>query len=79
MRSVEYGVLVAPGEDDSSISIARFAGPPERDLSKDLRQRCLEMPDPAPSAIFEHVYAEPHSLLREEREQYAAYLEGFEG
>jgi len=49
------------------------------ELSKDLRQRCLEMPDPAPSAIFEHVYAEPHSLLREEREQYAAYLEGFEG
>ena len=37
------------------------------------------MPDPAPLAIFENVYAGPNSLLRSEREQYAAYLDSFTG
>ena len=30
--------------------------------------------DPAPDALFEHVYAGPHPLLEEERDAYAAYL-----
>ena len=34
------------------------------------------MPDPEPLAIFDHVYAEPHALIDEERAQFAAYLEG---
>jgi pyruvate dehydrogenase E1 component alpha subunit len=37
------------------------------------------MPDPQPLAIFENVYAEPHTLLDTEREQYAAYLDSFTG
>ncbi len=49
------------------------------DLGRDVRKRCLEMPDPHPLEIFEHVYSEPHALLTEEREQYAAYLASFEG
>ncbi|GII66778.1 pyruvate dehydrogenase E1 component subunit alpha [Sphaerisporangium siamense] len=49
------------------------------DLGRDVRKRCLEMPDPHPLEMFDHVYAEPHSLLTEEREQYAAYLATFEG
>jgi pyruvate dehydrogenase E1 component alpha subunit len=44
----------------------------------ELRRRCLAMPDPRPLAIFENVYAEPHSLITEEREQFAAYLDSFE-
>ena len=44
----------------------------------DVRKRCLEMPDPDPMAIFEHVYATRHPLLEEEREQFAAYLATFE-
>jgi pyruvate dehydrogenase E1 component alpha subunit len=47
-------------------------------LGADLRTRCLAMPDPGPLAIFDHVYAEPHALMDEERAQYATYLEGFE-
>ena len=35
------------------------------------------MPDPEPLAIFENVYCEPTSLLRAERDQYAAYLDSF--
>ena len=42
-----------------------------------VRQACLQMPDPAPLSMFENVYAEPTALLREEREQYAAYLDSF--
>ncbi|WP_283138998.1 pyruvate dehydrogenase (acetyl-transferring) E1 component subunit alpha [Rhizohabitans arisaemae] len=48
-------------------------------LGRDVRRRCLEMPDPNPLAIFDHVYAEPHALIDEERAQYAAYLSSFEG
>jgi pyruvate dehydrogenase E1 component alpha subunit len=35
------------------------------------------MPDPPPLAIFDHVYTEPTSILRAERERYAAYLDSF--
>jgi len=46
-----------------------------------IREACRTMPDPPPLTIFDHVYAEPSpmtSILREEREQYAAYLDSFE-
>src|SRR5215475_6344687 len=46
-------------------------------VGRRIRKACLEMPDPAPLAMFENVYAEPTALLREEREQYAAYLDSF--
>ncbi|GAA1503826.1 pyruvate dehydrogenase (acetyl-transferring) E1 component subunit alpha [Sphaerisporangium rubeum] len=48
-------------------------------LGREVRKRCLELPDPNPLDIFEHVYAEPNALLAEEREQFAAYLASFEG
>ncbi len=43
-----------------------------------VREACRTMADPPPLAIFDNVYAEPTSTLREEREQYAAYLDSFE-
>jgi len=43
-----------------------------------VREACRNMPDPPPLALFDHVYAEPTAILREEREQYAAYLDSFE-
>ena len=49
------------------------------ELAAYVRAGCLEMADPDPLSIFEHVYAEPHALLEEEREQFAAYLASFEG
>ena len=36
------------------------------------------MPDPAPEAMFDHVYADPHPLLQLEREAYTAYQASFE-
>ena len=43
-----------------------------------VREACRTMPDPPPLAIFDNVYAEPTSILRAEREQFAAYLDSFE-
>jgi 2-oxoisovalerate dehydrogenase E1 component subunit alpha len=48
------------------------------DIGADLRRRCLATPEPVPAAIFENVYAAPHSLLAEEREQFLAYLASFQ-
>ena len=46
-----------------------------------IREACRTMADPPPLSIFDNVYAEPSpmtSILRAERDQYAAYLESFE-
>jgi len=42
-----------------------------------IRKACLEMPDPDPLSMFDHIYAEPSGLLEEERAQLAAYLSSF--
>ncbi|MEW9528628.1 pyruvate dehydrogenase (acetyl-transferring) E1 component subunit alpha [Microbispora sp. NPDC049125] len=47
-------------------------------LGKDVRGRCLALPDPPPEAMFQHVYADAHALMEEERQQYLSYLAGFE-
>ena len=49
------------------------------ELAARVRAGCLAMPDPSPLSIFDHAYAEPHALIDEEREQFAAYLDSFEG
>jgi len=49
------------------------------ELAAHVRKGCLEMPDPHALSIFENVYAEEHPLLVEEREQFAAYLDTFDG
>ena len=50
-----------------------------KQLGARVREACRTMPDPPPLAIFDNVYAEPTAILRAEREQYAAYLDSFEG
>jgi 2-oxoisovalerate dehydrogenase E1 component alpha subunit len=49
-----------------------------KEVGARIREACRTMPDPPPLAIFDNVYTEPTSILREEREQYAAYLDSFE-
>ncbi|WP_035799451.1 pyruvate dehydrogenase (acetyl-transferring) E1 component subunit alpha [Kitasatospora mediocidica] len=44
-----------------------------------VREGVRSMPDPDPTLIFDHVYAEPHALVTEERAEYVAYAESFEG
>ena len=48
------------------------------ELAAHVRKGCLEMQDPEPLSIFDHVYAERHPLVEEEREQFARYLETFD-
>jgi len=47
-------------------------------IAAELRKGCLEMPDPSPLSMFEHVYAESHPLVDEERAAFGAYLDSFE-
>ena len=46
-------------------------------LAARLREQCLAMPDPTPLSMFDAVYAEQTPVVAAQREQYAAYLEGF--
>ncbi|RBO85533.1 pyruvate dehydrogenase (acetyl-transferring) E1 component subunit alpha [Nocardia puris] len=48
-------------------------------VAHELRTATVEMPDPAPSALFDHVYATPHAPLTEQRREYAEYLTGDPG
>ncbi|MFE2600225.1 pyruvate dehydrogenase (acetyl-transferring) E1 component subunit alpha [Streptomyces sp. NPDC057617] len=46
-------------------------------LGKRVREVVRAMPDPDPMAIFDHVYADGHTLVDEERAQFAAYQASF--
>jgi pyruvate dehydrogenase E1 component alpha subunit len=48
-------------------------------LAKHIRSGCLDMADPSPLTMFDHVYVDPHKPLANQREQFAAYLASFEG
>ncbi len=43
-----------------------------------LRRGCIGTVEPEPMSLFDEVYAEPHSLIAEERAAYGAYLQGLE-
>ena len=46
-------------------------------LAHQLREFCVNMPDPPPERIFTNVYAEPSRVLDAQRDEYLAYLDGF--
>jgi 2-oxoisovalerate dehydrogenase E1 component alpha subunit len=50
-----------------------------KEVGARVREACRTMPDPPPLTIFDDVYSEPTSILLQEREQYAAYLDSFAG
>ena len=47
------------------------------DVAARLRRATLDLPDPDPLTLFDHVYGSDHRLLTEERDSYAGYLAGF--
>ncbi|MDT9664848.1 pyruvate dehydrogenase (acetyl-transferring) E1 component subunit alpha [Rhodococcus qingshengii] len=49
------------------------------DTAAALRRGCLETVEPKPMSLFDNVYAESHSLIDDERRQFAEYLDSFEG
>ncbi|RMI27646.1 pyruvate dehydrogenase (acetyl-transferring) E1 component subunit alpha [Streptomyces triticirhizae] len=46
-------------------------------LARRVREAIRTMPDPDPMAMFDHVYADGHTLVDEERAQFAGYLASF--
>ncbi|MEH3076651.1 MAG: hypothetical protein PGN11_08195 [Quadrisphaera sp.] len=46
------------------------------DLARTLRAGCLATVEPEPASIFDHVYAEPHPGLEEERAAFTAWWAG---
>ena len=45
----------------------------------ELRRGCLGTVEPEPLSLFDNVYAEPHSVVNQERADFARYLAEFEG
>jgi pyruvate dehydrogenase E1 component alpha subunit len=49
------------------------------ELAAQIRSACLALPDPEPATMFDHVYADAHAQISEERAFLADYLAGFDG
>ncbi|TWX35623.1 thiamine pyrophosphate-dependent dehydrogenase E1 component subunit alpha [Frigoribacterium sp. ACAM 257] len=49
------------------------------DLGHDVRTRTTSLPAPDPSLMFEHVYSEPHPVVREQHEWLTHYEQGLGG
>ena len=67
--------LVREGWADSAFLEAVEAE--SEQLARRVREGVRTMPDPDPSTIFDHVYAEDHALVDEERAEYLAYAASF--
>ncbi len=65
----------ATADDDFFAGVEREAD----EIAAHVREGCLSMPDPSVLDIFDLVYAEQTPELAEQKEQYAAYLNSFEG
>jgi pyruvate dehydrogenase E1 component alpha subunit len=61
-------------DDEFELDVSMAAG----EVAAALRTGVLDMPDPEPGALFEHVYAGSHPLLDAERDAYLAYLAEYE-
>ena len=68
--------LCAQGVLDDS-ALAEVAAAADA-LAADVRAACIGATTRAPETMFDHVYAEPHAPLAEQRAAYVEYLAGFE-
>ncbi len=67
--------------DKQQLADADFFAQVDADADKeaiDLRERVLDLPDPAPLTMFDHVYAGGSPALDTEREWFARYHESFD-
>ena len=48
-------------------------------LGTSVRERCLSMPEPPGTDMFDHVYATAHPVMERERAEFLAYQASFEG
>jgi len=61
-------------DDEQAAAVARAAD----EVAAKLREGCKTTPDPLPESLFDHVYAEPHPLISEQRTALAAHLASFD-
>ncbi len=47
-------------------------------MAAKLRDACINLADPEPMSVFDHVYADEHPILDRQRTQYQSYLQQFE-
>ncbi len=73
MRTHLVNAGMLDGETEAGISAAADA------VAAELRDACINIPDPEPMTVFDDIYAEDHPVLDREREQYRRYLASFEG
>jgi pyruvate dehydrogenase E1 component alpha subunit len=66
-------------EREGAADEAFFAGLEEESetLARRVREAIRTMPDPEAMAVFEHAYADGHTLVDEERAEFATYLASF--
>ncbi|MFD6463915.1 thiamine pyrophosphate-dependent enzyme, partial [Streptomyces roseolus] len=48
-------------------------------VARRVRTATIELPDPRPAELFDHVYATPHPLITAQRREYLEYLTGDPG
>ncbi|UVJ40869.1 pyruvate dehydrogenase (acetyl-transferring) E1 component subunit alpha [Arthrobacter sp. CJ23] len=48
-------------------------------VAAEFRASCIDMPDPAPLDVFNHVYSTPNSWIERQKDHYSRYLESFAG
>ena len=68
--------------DKQDLADAEFYAEVDREadvLAAQIRAACLALPDPSPTSMFDHVYADAHAQITEERAFLADYLAGFDG
>jgi 2-oxoisovalerate dehydrogenase E1 component alpha subunit len=61
-------------DDDQAAAVARAAD----EVAAQVREGCLNTSTPLPESLFEHVYAEPHPLINEQRIALAEHLASFD-
>jgi pyruvate dehydrogenase E1 component alpha subunit len=46
-------------------------------VAAELRNSCINMPDPQPLDVFNHVYSTPNSWIERQKDHYSRYLNSF--
>jgi pyruvate dehydrogenase E1 component alpha subunit len=63
---------------DTSVDFFDAIEAESESLAVRIRDECRALPDPAPMSMFDMVYVDMPDELREQRDEFAAYLESFE-
>jgi pyruvate dehydrogenase E1 component alpha subunit len=72
-RVKQYLIRSGLAKEDFFLQISAEAD----EVGTRVRTACLEMPDPDPASMFDHVYVDRNVLLESERAQLASYLSSF--